>query len=47
MQELLFFNDSMKAYDIMSIDIEAAKENATVTEIGRRLILRNFVHNHS
>jgi CBS domain-containing protein len=30
----------MKAYDIMSIDIEAAKENATVTEIGTRLILR-------
>ncbi len=30
----------MKAYDIMSIDIEAARENATVTEIGTRLILR-------
>ena len=26
----------MKAYDIMSIDIEAAKENATVSEIGTR-----------
>jgi CBS domain-containing protein len=32
----------MKAYDIMSIDIEAAKENATVTEIGTRLILRSI-----
>ena len=29
----------MKAYEIMSIDIEAAKENATVSEIGTRLIL--------
>jgi CBS domain-containing protein len=32
----------MKAYDIMSIDIEAAKENATVSEIGTRLILRSI-----
>ncbi len=32
----------MKAFDIMSIDIEAAKENATVTEIGTRLILRSI-----
>jgi CBS domain-containing protein len=32
----------MKAYDIMSVDIEAAKENATVTEIGTRLILRSI-----
>jgi CBS domain-containing protein len=32
----------MKAYDIMSIDIEAAKENATITEIGTRLILRSI-----
>ncbi|MBA3977975.1 MAG: CBS domain-containing protein [Nitrosopumilus sp.] len=32
----------MKAYDIMSIDVEAAKENATVTEIGTRLILRSI-----
>lgn len=32
----------MRAYDIMSIDIEAAKENATVTEIGTRLILRSI-----
>ena len=33
---------TMKAFDIMSIDIEAAKENATVTEIGTRLILRSI-----
>jgi CBS domain-containing protein len=32
----------MKAFDIMSIDIEAAKENATVSEIGTRLILRSI-----
>ena len=32
----------MKAYDIMSIDIEAAKENATVSEVGTRLILRSI-----
>ena len=32
----------MKAYEIMSIDIEAAKENATVSEIGTRLILRSI-----
>ncbi len=32
----------MKAFEIMSIDIEAAKENATVTEIGTRLILRSI-----
>jgi CBS domain-containing protein len=32
----------MKAYDIMSVDIEAAKENATVSEIGTRLILRSI-----
>ncbi len=38
----LFFYHKMKAYDIMSIDVEAAKENATVTEIGTRLILRSI-----
>ena len=38
----LFYYHKMKAYDIMSIDIEAAKENATVTEIGTRLILRSI-----
>ncbi len=38
----LFFYHKMKAYDIMSIDVEAAKENATVTEIGTRLILRTI-----
>lgn len=32
----------MKAYDVMSIDIEAAKENATVSEVGTRLILRSI-----
>jgi CBS domain-containing protein len=32
----------MKAYDIMSTDIEAAKENATISEIGTRLILRSI-----
>ena len=32
----------MKSYDIMSIDIEVAKENATVSEIGTRLILRSI-----
>jgi CBS domain-containing protein len=32
----------MKAFDVMSIDIEAAKENATVSEIGTRLILRSI-----
>lgn len=32
----------MKAYEIMSVDIVAAKENATVTEIGTRLILRTI-----
>lgn len=32
----------MKAYEIMSIDIEAAKENATASEIGTRLILRSI-----
>ncbi len=32
----------MKAFDIMSTDVEAAKENATVTEIGTRLILRSI-----
>ena len=30
----------MKAFDLMSTDLEAAKDNATVTEIGTRLILR-------
>jgi CBS domain-containing protein len=38
----LFFYHKMKAYDIMSIDVEAAKENATVTVIGTRLILRSI-----
>jgi CBS domain-containing protein len=33
---------SMKAYDIMSTDIEAAKENATISEVGTRLILRSI-----
>ena len=32
----------MKAYDIMSTDIEAAKENATISEVGTRLILRSI-----
>lgn len=32
----------MKALDIMSVDIEAAKENATVVEIGTRIILRSI-----
>ncbi len=32
----------MKAFDIMSTDVEAAKENATVIEIGTRLILRSI-----
>ncbi len=32
----------MKAFDLMSVDFEAAKENATVTEIGTRLILRSI-----
>jgi CBS domain-containing protein len=32
----------MKAYDVMSIDIEAAKENATVSEIGTRLVMRSI-----
>lgn len=32
----------MKAFDLMSIDIEAAKEDAQVTEIGTRLILRSI-----
>jgi len=32
----------MKAYDIMSTDIEAAKENATILEVGTRLILRSI-----
>src|SRR6478609_7307680 len=32
----------MKAYDIMTTDIEAAKENATISEVGTRLILRSI-----
>ena len=32
----------MKAHEIMSIDFEAAKENATVSEVGTRLILRSI-----
>jgi CBS domain-containing protein len=32
----------MKAYDIMSTDIEAAKENATISEVGTRLKLRSI-----
>ena len=32
----------MKAFDLMSIDLEAARENATITEIGTRLILRSI-----
>lgn len=32
----------MKAVDIMTVDIEAAKENATVREVGTRLILRSI-----
>lgn len=32
----------MKAYDVMSIDIEAAKENATISEIGTRLVMRSI-----
>ena len=32
----------MKAYDIMSTDIEVAKENATISEVGTRLILRSI-----
>ena len=32
----------MKAYDIMSTDIESAKENATILEVGTRLILRSI-----
>ena len=30
----------MKAFDLMSTDLEAARENASITEIGTRLILR-------
>lgn len=29
----------MKAFDLMSTDLEAARENASITEIGTRLIL--------
>lgn len=32
----------MKAFDLMSTDLEAARENATITEIGTRLILRSI-----
>lgn len=32
----------MKVIDLMSVDIEAAKEDATITEIGTRIILRSF-----
>lgn len=32
----------MKAIDLMSVDIEAAKEDATITEIGTRIILRSI-----
>ncbi|HET6588551.1 MAG TPA: CBS domain-containing protein [Candidatus Nitrosocosmicus sp.] len=33
---------NMKAFDLMSTDLEAARENATITEIGTRLILRSI-----
>ncbi len=32
----------MKAFDLMSTDVEAARENASITEIGTRLILRSI-----
>lgn len=32
----------MKAFELMSTDLEAARENATVAEIGTRLILRSI-----
>ena len=43
-KKFMYINESniMKAYDLMSVDIEAAKENATVVEIGTRIILRSI-----
>lgn len=32
----------MKAFDLMSTDLEAGRENATITEIGTRLLLRSI-----
>ena len=32
----------MKAFDLMSTDVEAAREYASITEIGTRLILRSI-----